>query len=231
MDGAEKLKISADGTIIFNGNKFETSAENFCTMNLLPTDVLEKVVGDFSEGFLVNGVLVKVTDSANFVVKDDEENVYIETTAADTFNINGKTFETFADKTIFKLDADGNVSEIVTDRFYLYPDEEAYLIEGDFSDEIIFNGKKFCVTGTNDTSIFIGEETLIGVELAKNNIKIVENGGAAEIAVSGEGEITIGDKVLSTSGGFVGSLRASSEGLCRFGGKFYRDAKRQTWRA
>ena len=186
LDGAEKLKISADGTIIFNGNKFETSAENFCTMNLLPTDVLEKVVGDFSEGFLVNGVLVKVTDSANFVVKDDDQNVYIETTAHDTFNINGKTFTTSAEKTIFKLDATGNVSEIVTDTFY--PDKEAYQIEGDFNDEIIFNGKKFCVTGTNDTSIFIGEETLIGIELAKNSIKIVENGGAAEIAIIGEGD-------------------------------------------
>ena len=254
LGGAEKLKTSADGTIIFSGNKFKMSAgktfeldnsgnvlgldkaqletanasanvaenetstsplveENLATINLSTTDELEEVFGDFSEGLTVNGVFVRVTDSTNFVVKDDEENVYIETTAADTFNINGKTFETSADKTIFKLDKDGNVSEIVTDRFYLYPDKEAYLIEGDFSDEIIFNGQKFCVKGTNDTSIFIGEETLIGIELAKNNIKIVGSGGAAEIAVSGEGEITIGDKVLSTSGGFVGSLRGSFEGI------------------
>ena len=222
---------SADGTINFAGNKFETSAgktfelnssgevvglenaqgnelvaanvtENFVAMNLSTTDGLEEVFGDFSEGLTVNGVFVKVTDSINFVVKNDDENIYIETTAADTFTINGKSFMTYADKTIFKLDADGNVSEIVTDVFFL--DEATYLIEGDFNDEIIFNGKKFCVTGTNDTSIFIGEETMIGVELARNSVKVVESSDASEIAVSGGGELIVGDNTFNTSDDFVG---------------------------
>ena len=244
LGGAEKLTTSANGTIIFSGNKFETSAgktftlddsgnvseiekaqgettsssatvakfetsaENFATINLSTTDELEEVFGDFSEGLTVNGVFVKVTDSTNFVVKNDEENIYIETTAADTFTINGKTFETFADKTIFKLDAQGNVSEIVTDIFFL--DEAAYIIEGDFNDEIIFNGKKFCVTGTNDTSIFIGEETLIGIELARNSVKVVERSDASEIAISGGGEITVGDNTFSTSDDFIGVATESS---------------------
>ena len=235
LGGAEKLTTSADGTIIFSGNKFETSAgkafklddtgnvseindttkvlaayseENIATIDLATTDNLNKVFGDFSEGLTVNGVFVKVTNSTNFVVKDDDENIYIETTAADTFTINGKTFETSADKTIFKLDANGNVCKIVTDRFYL--DEEVYLIEGDFNDEIIFNGKKFCVTGTNKTGILIGEETLISIELAKNNVKVVESGGATEFALSGAGEITIGDKTFSTSEDFGGFLQVNS---------------------
>ena len=178
LGGAEKLTTSADGTIIFNGNKFETSAgktfnldisDNVSEINkaqndnisanvlevdnvaeklkLSTTDNLEEVFGDFSEGLMVNGVFVRVTDSTNFVVKNDDENVYIETTAADKFTINGKTFETSADKTIFKLDASGNVSEIVTDKFYLYPDSDSYLIGGDFSDEIIFNGQKILRDG------------------------------------------------------------------------------------
>ena len=173
---AEKLTTSADGTIIFNGNKFETNAgrtftlnssgdvdglersqtdsstsnaeeEDFGTIELSTTDGLEEVFGDFSEGLTVNGVPVKVTDSTNFVVKDDGENIYVETTAPDIFTINGKTFETYAEKTIFKLDADGNISEIMTDKFYLYPDEDFYLIEGDFSEEIIFNGQKILRDG------------------------------------------------------------------------------------
>ncbi|MBR0060958.1 MAG: hypothetical protein IJP68_05705, partial [Selenomonadaceae bacterium] len=242
LGGAEKLTTSADGTIIFSGNKFKASAgktfeldssgnvsgiaqtdklvsanetdlltsaeEDLSTINLATTDGLEQVFGDFSEGLTVNGVFVKVTDSTNFVVKNDDESVYIETTAADTFTINGKTFTTQAEKTIFKLDADGNVGEIVTDSFY--PDKEVYLIEGDFNDEIIFNGKKFCVTGTNDTSIFIGDETLITVDLARNSVEVVESGGADEIAISGAGELTVGDKTFSTSEDFVGSLRTSS---------------------
>ena len=246
LGGAEKLTTSADGMIIFNGNKFETSAgktfnldssgnvseinnttkvlaayatafdtveENIATIDLTTTDNLDEVIGDFSEGLTVNGVFVHVTDSTNFVVKDDSENVYIETTAPDTFTINSKTFETYADKTIFKLDADGNVSEIVTDKFYLYPDEDAYLIVGDFSDEIIFNGKKFCVTGTNDTTIFVGDETLISVELARNAVEVAESGGASEIAVSGGGEITVGGKTFSTADDFVGTLQTNSDGV------------------
>ena len=236
LGGAEKLTTSADGTIIFNGNKFEASAgktfelntagevvglenaqsnelvsanvtENFVAMDLSTTDGLEEVFGDFSEGLTVNDVFVKVTDSTNFVVKNDEESVYIETNAADTFTINGKTFTTQADKTIFKLDADGNVSEIVTDTFLT--GDAAYFIEGDFNDAIIFNGKKFCVTGIN-AKIFISDETLIGIELASNSVEVVESGGADEIAVSGAGEVTVGDKTFSTSEDFVGSLRASS---------------------
>ena len=235
--GAEKLTTSADGTIIFNDKNFSTSAgktftldssgnvseissvtkvlaayseENVATINLTTTDGLDEVIGDFSEGLTVNGVFVRVTDSTNFIVKDDDEYIYIETTAADTFTINGKTFETKADKTIFKLDANGNVCEIVTDRFL--PGEDAYLIDGDFNDEIIFNGKKFCVTGTNDASIFIGKETLIGVELARNAVKVVESGGAVEIAVNGNGDITIGDETFSTSNNFIGLLQADSDG-------------------
>ena len=247
--GAEKLTTSTDGTIIFSGNKFETSAGKTFTLddsgnvsgiekstvetsnatsyarsfydtdeetsgaiNLSETDGLEEVFGDFSEGLTVNGVFVKVTDSTNFVVKNDDENIYIETTAPDVFTINGKSFETYADKTIFKLNADGNVCEIVTDKFYLYPDSDSYLIEGDFSEEIIFNGKKFCVTGSHDTSVFIGDETLIYVELAKNAVKVVESGGADEIALSGAGEITVGEKTFSTSEDFIGFLGLSSEG-------------------
>ena len=243
LGGAEKLTTSADGTIIFHGNKFTasagktfeldtsgnvsgitqadkllsanvadllTSAENLSTINLSTTDGLEEVFGDFSEGLTVNGVLVKVTDSTNFVVKNDEENIYIETTAADTFTINGKTFTTQADKTIFKLDADGNVGEIVTDSFY--PDKEVYLVEGDFNDEIIFNGKKFCVTGTTATSIFIGDETLLSIELTRNSVEVVESGGAEEIALSGAGEVTIGDETFSTSEDFVGTLQINAAG-------------------
>ena len=247
LGGAEKLTTSADGTIIFSGNKFEASAGKTFTlddsgnvsgiekstdatdkavsyarsfydtdeeisdaMNLSATDGLEEVFGDFSEGLTVNGVFVKVTDSTNFVVKDDAENVYIETTVADTFTINGKTFETHSDKTIFKLDADGNVCEIVTESFY--PDKESYLIEGDFNDEIIFNGKKFCVTGTNNTSIFIGDETLITIELARNAVKVAESGGAADIAVNGAGDITIGEKTFNTSDDFTGYLQVNSAG-------------------
>ncbi len=244
LGGAEKLTTSADGTIIFNGNKFEmsagktftldnagnisgiemaqsnsatsaanileTSEEDFATINLLTTSELDEVIGDFSEGLTVNGVLVKVTDSTNFVVKNDDENIYIEANAPDTFTINGKTFTTSADKTIFKLDKSGNVSEIVTDKFYLYPDNETYLIKGDFSDEIIFNGQKFCVTGTNNTTVFIGKETLIGVELARNAVEVVESGDASEIALSGGGDITIGGKTFSTSDDFVGLLRINS---------------------
>ena len=242
LGGAEKLTTSADGIIIFNGNKFKTSAgktftldeegnvsgiekaqaanvsanvleddsvaENFATINLTTTNGLEEVFGDFSEGLTVNGVFVKVTDSTNFVVKDDDQNVYIETTAPDTFTINGKTFTTSADKTIFKLDASGNVSEIVTDTFY--PDEEAYQIEGDFNDEIIFNGKKFCVTGTKDTSIFLSDESLITIKLARNAVEVVENGGVDEIAISGAGEITVGGKTFTTSNDFVGTLKTNS---------------------
>ncbi len=191
-------------------NILETSEEDFSTINLSTTSGLDEVIGDFSEGLTVNGVLVRVTDSTNFAVKNDAENVYIETTAPDTFTINGKTFETSADKTIFKLDKDGNVSEIVTDRFYLYPDNETYLINGDFSDEIIFNGQKFCVTGTNDITIFIGEETSIGVELARNAVEVVESGDASEIALSGGGDITIGGKTFSTSDDFIGLLQINS---------------------
>ncbi|MBR0062075.1 MAG: hypothetical protein IJP68_11415, partial [Selenomonadaceae bacterium] len=117
-------------------------------------------------------------------------------------------FETYADKTIFKLDAQGNVSEIVTDVFFL--DEAAYLIEGDFNDEIIFNGKKFRVTGTNDTSIFIGEETVIGIELAQNSVEVVESSDASEIAISGAGEITVGDNTFRTSDDFIGVATESS---------------------
>ena len=240
LGGAEKLTTSADGTIIFNGNKFKASAgktftldssgnvsgigknaiasanvaesDNLATIDLTTTDGLEEVFGDFSEGLTVNGVFVRVTDSTNFVVKDDGENIYIETTAADTFTINGKTFDTYADKTIFKLDTDGNVSEIVTDNFYLYPDEETYLIAGDFNDEIIFNGKKFRVTGTNDTSIFLDDETLIGVELARNAVEVVESGGADDIAISGAGDITIGGKTFSTSDDFTGSVQTNLDG-------------------
>ena len=242
--GAEKLTTSADGTIIFSGNKFEASAgktfmlddagnvsgigkadnnvallsayvaetdeENFATINLSTTDGLEEVFGDFSEGLMVNGVFVKVTDSTNFVVKDDAENVYIETTVADTFTINGKTFKTSAEKTIFKLDADGNVCEIVTESFY--PDKESCMIMGDFNDEIIFNGKKFCVTGTNNTSVFIGENTLITIELAKNAVKVVESGGEADIKVNGAGDITIGEKTFNTSDDFIGYLQVNSAG-------------------
>ena len=242
LGGVEKLTTSADGTIIFNGNKFSASAGKTFTLdnsgnvlglgkaqgnnnssanvveldsvedslNLSTTDNLDEVIGDFSEGLTVNGVLVRVTDSTNFVVKNDDENVYIETTAPDMFTINGKTFETFADKTIFKLDASGKVSEIVTDKFYMYPEENYYLIEGDFSDEIIFNGKKFRVTGTNDTSIFIGDETLIGVELARNAVEVVESGGATEIAITGGGEITVDGKTFSTSDDFVGYSHINS---------------------
>ncbi|MBR0060165.1 MAG: hypothetical protein IJP68_01670, partial [Selenomonadaceae bacterium] len=75
---------------------------------------------------------------------------------------------------------------------------------------IIFNGKKFCVTGTNDTSIFIGDETLITVDLARNSVEVVESGGADEIAISGAGELTVDDKTFSTSEDFTGSLRTSS---------------------
>ncbi len=244
LGGAEKLTTSADGTIIFSGNKFETSAgktftldekgnvsgiekaqaanvsanvleddsieENLATINLSTTNNLDEVFGDFSEGLTVNGVFVKVTDSTNFIVKNDDENVYIETTAPDNFTINGKTFTTYADKTIFKLDASGNVSEIVTDKFYLYPEENVYLIEGDFSDEIIFNGQKFCVTGTKDTTIFVGEETLIGVELARNAVEVVESNDADEIAVNGGGEITVGGKTFSTADDFAGTLKTNS---------------------
>ena len=183
-----KLVSLTDGAIV-SGNKFEMSAgktfnldeagnisgietaqsdsavsaanvtEDLATINLLTTSGLDEVIGNFSEGLTVNGVFVRVTDSTNFVVKNDDENVYIVTTAPDTFTINGKTFTTSTDKTIFKLDKSGNVCEIVTDSF---------LIEGDFNDEIIFNGQKFCVTGTNDITVFIVEETLIGVELARN---------------------------------------------------------------
>ncbi|MBO4780010.1 MAG: hypothetical protein J5497_05175, partial [Selenomonadaceae bacterium] len=258
LGGAEKLTTSADGTIIFSGNKFKASAgktfmlddsgnvsgleksqtenvlsaadieesddsalpllispnstENFATINLSTTDGLEEIFGDFSEGLTVNGVFVKVTDSTNFVVKNDDENIYIETTAADTFTINGKTFETSADKTIFKLDADGNVCEVVTDEFYLSSEGDSYLIAGDFSDEIIFNGKKFQVTGTNDTSIFIGDETLIYVELARNSVEVVESGGATEIALSGAGDVTVGGKTFTTSDEFTGSLQIDSAG-------------------
>ena len=66
------------------------------------------------------------------------------------------------------------------------------------------------MTGTNDTSIFIGEETLITVDLARNSVEVVENGGADEIALSGAGEITVDDKTFNTSEDFVGALRASS---------------------
>ncbi len=249
LGGAEKLTTSADGTIIFSGNKFETNAgktftldeegnvsglekaqstadnllanvaetetstsplveENFATITLTTTDNLDEVIGDFSEGLTVNGVFVKVTDSTNFVVKDDAQNVYIETTAHDTFTINGKTFTTSADKTIFKLDASGNVSEIVTDTFY--PDKEAYQIEGDFNDEIIFNGKKFCVTGTKDTSIFLSDESLITIKLARNAVEVVENGGVDEIAISGAGEITVSGKTFTTSDNFAGTLKTNS---------------------
>ena len=239
--GTEKLTTSADGTIIFDGNKFEMSAgktftldesgnisginnttkvlaaysggeENFGTIDLSTTDNLDEVIGDFSEGLSVNGVFVKVTDSKNFAVKNDAENIYIETTAPDTFTINGKTFETSADKTIFKLDANGNVAEIVTDKFYLYPEENAYLIKGDFNDEIIFNGKKFCVTGSNETTIFIGDETLLSVELVRNDVSIVNSGGASEINVSGSGNLEVGGKVMSTSDGFAGVLKPNSNG-------------------
>ena len=235
--GAERLITSANSTIIFNENRFETSAgktfnidrsgtvseinnttkvlaayseENVATINLATTDNLDKVIGDFSEGLTVNGVFVRVTDSTNFVVKDDDENIYIETTAPDTFTINGKPFETFTEKTIFKLDADGNVSEIVTDKFL--PDEDAYLIEGDFSDEIIFNGKKFCVTGTNDTRILTGKETLICFDLVRNNVKVVESSGEAEILAKGTGDITIGEKTFHASDSFIGSLKTTSSG-------------------
>ena len=253
LGGVEKLTTSADGTIIFSGNKFEMSAgktftldnsgnvsgieqaqvdsnntsadvaeteastsplveENFATITLSTTDNLDEVIGDFSEGLTVNGVFVKVTDSTNFVVKNDDQNVYIETTAPDTFTINNKTFETYTDKTIFKLDASGNVSEIVTDKFYLYPEENAYLIEGDFSDEVIFNGKKFRVTGTNDTTILVGEGTLIGVELARNSVEVVESGGADEIVITRGGNITIGSRTFTTSDDFEGIMKLNSNG-------------------
>ncbi len=234
LGGAEKLTTSAEGTIIFSGNKFEMSAgktfeldeagnisgietaqsddvvsaenvtEDFATITLSTTDNLEEVFGNFSEGLTVNGVFVKVTDSTNFVVKDDDENVYIETNAPDTFTINGKTFTTSADKTIFKLDASGNVCEIVSD---------SSLIEGDFNNEIIFNGQKFCVTGTNDTKISLNDETLITINLAKNSVEVVESGGDAEIALTGEGDITIGGKTFSTSGDFAGTLQTNSTGV------------------
>lgn len=53
------------------------------------------------EDLTVNGVLVRVTGSTNFLVKNDDGKVYIETTAADTFTINGKSFTPRADEAIF----------------------------------------------------------------------------------------------------------------------------------
>lgn len=68
------------------------------------------------------------------------------------------------------------------------------------------------MTGTNDTSIFVGEETAIYVELAGNTVKVPGSGGATEIALSGGGKIIIGNKTFSTSDDFVGILQVNSEG-------------------
>lgn len=98
--------------------------------------------------------------------------------------------------------ASGKVSEIATDTFFL--DGEFYLIGSNFSDEITFNGQKIRVTGT--------DETLISVELLENGINIVENGGAAEIDVSGSGDLGVDGRVIGTSAGFLGALKSISEG-------------------
>ena len=186
-----------------NSAAADSVEENSSTMTLDTTNGLEEISGDFSEGITVNGVFVKVTDSTDFVVKEDDENIYIETTSAGDFTINGKTFETEADKTIFKLDDAGNVSEIVTDTFF--PDTEAYLIDGDFRDEIIFNGKKFCVTGTDKAGIFMeGSETLISLKLTNSVVNVKEGGDNSEIIASGNGTLILGDNTYQTSDDFRG---------------------------
>ena len=85
-------------------------------------------------------------------------------------------------------------------------------IAGDFNDEIIFNGRKFCVKGIDDTNIFIGDEVLITVNLANSAVEIAEGGGATELAVNGTVELICGDKTLSTSNNFAGFMQMNSDG-------------------
>ena len=60
--------------------------------------------------------------------------------------------------------------------------------------------------------IFIGNDTLLSVNLVRSSVNILDSGGAAEIDVSGSGDGKVGGRVISTSDGFAGVLKSISEG-------------------
>ena len=186
------------------------SEENIATIDFSTTDNLDEVIGDFSEGLTVNGVLVRVTDSTNFVVKNDDETVYIETTAPDTFTINGE-----------KISVDDSEATTLT-----ITDGELKISDGNASDtEEILNKLKednpdyISISGKENRTLSGGEVLIVEDTSAKVNIKAskgqdtiytagknvdidLKAGGATEIFAA-EGRATVENYNAKTSAAFL----------------------------